>query len=110
MLNLKPLRHECRIRFGLSLPNSVWADHQARRNHIKERAMPNRTKPEEDFQERGGSMTDLNYSRMRVDFPRWEEGDPIGWISRVERYFRYHKTVDASMVKIAAIHLEGDAI
>ena len=55
-------------------------------------------------------MTDPNYPRMRVDFSRWEEGDPIGWISRVERYFRYHKTVDASMVEIAAIHLEGDAI
>ena len=64
----------------------------------------------DDFQERRGSMTDLNYPRMRVDFPRWEEGDPIGWISRAERYFRYHKTVDASMVEIAVIHLEEDAI
>ncbi|MUG03554.1 hypothetical protein ECC01_21445 [Bacillus tequilensis] len=57
----------------------------------------------DDFQGRGGSMIDPNYPRMRVDFPRWEEGDPIGWISRAERYFRYHKTADASMVKIAAI-------
>ena len=55
-------------------------------------------------------MTNPNYPCMRVDFPRWEEGDPIGWISRAERYFRYHKTADVSMVKIAAIHLEGDAI
>ena len=39
-----------------------------------------------------------------------EEEDPIGWISRAERYFRYHKTADASMVEIVAIHLEGDAI
>ena len=64
----------------------------------------------DDFQERGGFMTNFNYPRMRVDFPRWEEGDPIGWISRAERYFRYHKTADASMVEIAAIHLEGDTI
>ena len=64
----------------------------------------------DDFQGRGGSMTDPNYSRMRVDFPRWEKGDPIGWISRAERYFRYHKTADESMVEITAIHLEGDAI
>ena len=55
-------------------------------------------------------MTNLNYPCMRVDFPRWEEGDPIGWISRAEQYFRYHKIADASMVKIAAIHLERDAI
>ena len=64
----------------------------------------------DDFQERRGSVTDPYYPRMRVDFPRWEEGDPIGWISRAERYFQYHKIADASMVKIAAIHLEGDAI
>ena len=32
----------------------------------------------DDFQKRGGSMIDPNYPCMRVDFPRWEEGDPIG--------------------------------
>ncbi|RRT42630.1 hypothetical protein B296_00051303 [Ensete ventricosum] len=42
---------------------------------------------------------------MRVDFPRWE-GDPIGWISSVECYFRFHRTTDASMVEIAAIPLK----
>ncbi|RRT72511.1 hypothetical protein BHE74_00031381 [Ensete ventricosum] len=47
---------------------------------------------------------------MKVDFPRWEEGDPISWASRAELYFRFHRTTDASMVEIAAIHLEGDAI
>ena len=55
-------------------------------------------------------MTDPNYPCMRVDFPRWEEGDPIGWISHAERYFRYHKTADGSMVKITTIHLEGNAV
>ena len=55
-------------------------------------------------------MTDPNYSCMRVDFPKWKEGDPIGWISHAERYFQYYKTTDASMVEIAAIHLKGDAI
>ncbi|CAL9075031.1 unnamed protein product [Musa textilis] len=64
----------------------------------------------DNFQERGGSMTDPYYQCMRVDFPTWEEGDPIGWILCVERYFQYHKTANASMVKIVAIHLEGDAI
>ncbi|RRT39569.1 hypothetical protein B296_00024326 [Ensete ventricosum] len=47
---------------------------------------------------------------MNVDFPRWEEGDPNWWISRAERYFRCYRTVDATRVEIAAIHLKGDAI
>ncbi|RZR99704.1 hypothetical protein BHM03_00029311 [Ensete ventricosum] len=45
-----------------------------------------------------------------VDFPRWEEGDTTGWLSRAERYFCYHRTPEASLVDIAVIHLEGDAI
>ncbi|RWW82404.1 hypothetical protein BHE74_00009127 [Ensete ventricosum] len=47
---------------------------------------------------------------MRVDFPRWEDGDSMGWLSRAEHYFCYHWTSEASMVDIAAIHLEGDVI
>ncbi|RWW19277.1 hypothetical protein GW17_00016686 [Ensete ventricosum] len=46
---------------------------------------------------------------MRVDFPRWEE-DPIGWISRAERYFCYYQTSEDSMVDTAVNHLEGDVI
>ncbi|RZR90946.1 hypothetical protein BHM03_00018961 [Ensete ventricosum] len=32
-------------------------------------------------------VTDLSYPRIRVDFPRWEGGDPTEWTSHVERYF-----------------------
>ncbi|RZS22500.1 hypothetical protein BHM03_00055301 [Ensete ventricosum] len=47
---------------------------------------------------------------MKVDFPRWEEGDSIRWILRSERYFRFYRTANATRVEIAAIHLEGNAI
>ncbi|RWV77547.1 hypothetical protein GW17_00061603 [Ensete ventricosum] len=46
---------------------------------------------------------------MRVDFPR-REGDLTGWLSYSERYFRYYRTPEASMVDIVVIHLEGDTI
>ena len=90
--------------FSLGRPPSPKKSHQGESSNQSHHAQ------RDDFQERGGSMTDPNYSRMRVDFPRWEEGDPIGWISRAERYFQYHKTTDASMVEIAAIHLAGHSI
>ncbi|RWW86190.1 hypothetical protein BHE74_00005040 [Ensete ventricosum] len=54
-------------------------------------------------------MTDSPYPCMRMDFPRWEDGDLTGWLSCVH-YFYYHWTPEASMVDIAAIHLEGDTI
>ncbi|RRT83960.1 hypothetical protein B296_00012772 [Ensete ventricosum] len=64
----------------------------------------------DDPQEHGHIISDLNNPCMKVDFPRWEEGDLIRWISRAERYFRFYRTADATRVEIAAIHLEGDVI
>ncbi|RRT64599.1 hypothetical protein B296_00017826 [Ensete ventricosum] len=45
----------------------------------------------------------------RLDFPRWEDRDPTGWISCLERYFLYHKTQEASMIDIATIHVGREA-
>ncbi|RWW04617.1 hypothetical protein BHE74_00005348, partial [Ensete ventricosum] len=53
---------------------------------------------------------DTGYLRMRVEFLRWEDGDPTSWISRAERFFHFHKTPKGSKVDIAAIQLEEDAI
>ncbi|RZR83489.1 hypothetical protein BHM03_00010098 [Ensete ventricosum] len=84
--------------FSLGRPPSLRRSHQGESSDRRENS-----------QEKGGPMTDPPYPCMRVDFPRWK-GDSTEWISRAKRYFRYHKTPDASMVDIAAIHLEGDAI
>ncbi|RRT47966.1 hypothetical protein B296_00004805 [Ensete ventricosum] len=64
----------------------------------------------DDPQEHGHFISNLNNLCMMVDFPKWEEGDPIGWISHAERYFRFYQIADATRVEITAIHLEGDAI
>ncbi|RWW81608.1 hypothetical protein BHE74_00009972 [Ensete ventricosum] len=65
---------------------------------------------QDDPQEHGHITSDPNNPCMKVAFPRWEEGDPIGWISRAEHYFWFYRTADATRVEIAAIHLEGDAM
>ncbi|RWW68759.1 hypothetical protein BHE74_00023687 [Ensete ventricosum] len=64
----------------------------------------------DDPKKHGHITSNLNNPCMKVDFPRWEEGDPIEWISRTEHYFRFYRTIDATWVEIATIHLEGDAI
>ncbi|RWW16557.1 hypothetical protein GW17_00019551 [Ensete ventricosum] len=65
---------------------------------------------QDEPQEHGHITSDLNNPYMKVDFPRWEEGDLIKWILCTERYFRFYRTANATRVEIAAIHLEGDAI
>ncbi|RWW37669.1 hypothetical protein BHE74_00057178 [Ensete ventricosum] len=66
--------------------------------------------PRDDPQEHSHITSDLNNLCMKVDFPRWEEGDPIGWILHAERYFWFYQTVDVTRVEIASIHLEEDTI
>ncbi|RWW70420.1 hypothetical protein BHE74_00021900 [Ensete ventricosum] len=61
-------------------------------------------------QEHRHTIPDQNNPCMKVDFPRWEEGDPIRRISRAEHYFRFYRTADATQVEIAAIHLKRDTI
>ncbi|RZR72563.1 hypothetical protein BHM03_00014673 [Ensete ventricosum] len=47
---------------------------------------------------------------MRMEFLRWKDGNPIGWISRAQKFFRFHRTPKESMVEIASTQLEGDMI
>jgi len=45
-----------------------------------------------------------------MEFPRFEEGDPRGWILKVEKYFRNYQTPNDLKVDVAAMYLEGDAL
>ena len=77
------------------------------------------------FQQNGGSSStlhrsentgkgpqdyDTNYSHMKMEFPRWKDGDPTNWISKAENFFRFHRTPEESKVEVASIQLEGDAL
>lgn len=54
---------------------------------------------------------DNGYPRMKVEFPRWEDKDLTGWISRLEIFFfRFCRTPETSKVEIASNQLYGDAI
>ncbi|KAF7823968.1 retrotransposon gag domain, Retroviral aspartyl protease [Senna tora] len=46
----------------------------------------------------------------KMEFPKFEGGDPRGWELKAEKYFRYYRTPDDLKVDIAAMYLEGDAL
>ncbi|KAF7841564.1 retrotransposon gag domain, Retroviral aspartyl protease [Senna tora] len=46
----------------------------------------------------------------KMEFPKFEGGDPRGWILKAKKYFRYYQTPDELKVDIAAMYLEGDAL
>ena len=47
---------------------------------------------------------------MKMEFPRWKDEDSTNWISKVENFFRFHRTPEESKVEVASIQLEGDAL
>ena len=47
---------------------------------------------------------------MKLEFPHWDDEDLSGWVSRAERFFKYHHTLADSKVEITSISLNGDAI
>jgi hypothetical protein len=47
---------------------------------------------------------------MKLKFSRWNDGDSLEWVSRAERFFKYHHTPADLKVEIASISLDGDAI
>ncbi|RRT69501.1 hypothetical protein B296_00012450 [Ensete ventricosum] len=53
---------------------------------------------------------DTGYTCKREEFPKWEDGDPIGWISCAKKFFYFHRTPEESIVEIASTQLEGDVI
>ena len=46
----------------------------------------------------------------KMDFPKFENGDPRGWILKAEKYFRHYQTPDELKVDVASMHLEGEAL
>ncbi|RWW64193.1 hypothetical protein BHE74_00028584 [Ensete ventricosum] len=90
---------------------SLFAEFSTRRPSSRRKSQHGETLDQrDDPQECGYITSDLNNPCMKVDFPRWEEGDLIGCISCAEHYFQFYRTAIATRVEIAAIHLEGDAI
>ncbi|RRT31552.1 hypothetical protein B296_00032932 [Ensete ventricosum] len=83
------------VEFSIGRPSSQRKSHHGETSDQRD-----------DPQEHRHITSDPNNPCMRVDFPIWDEGDPIGWISRAEYYFRFYRIADATWLEIAAIYLE----
>ena len=56
------------------------------------------------------SRNSSKWPYSKVEFPKYEGGDPRGWILKAEKYFHYYQTPEDLKVDIAATNLEGDAL
>ncbi|XP_028216783.1 uncharacterized protein LOC114398871 [Glycine soja] len=48
--------------------------------------------------------------QMKLDVPRFDGTDPMGWIFKITLFFEYHGTPDTDRITIVAFYMEGRAL
>jgi len=48
--------------------------------------------------------------RIKLDVPRFDGTNPLGWIFKVNQFFAYHETPEAERLTIASFYMEGHAL
>ena len=48
--------------------------------------------------------------KMKIEMPRFDGTEPLGWIFKINQYFEYHGTPDQDRLTIASFYMEGWAL
>ena len=72
--------------------------------HLQHSAMNNNRQPESSAA--NGFSSSSTFRGPKLEFPRFNGTDPIGWIYRAEQYFSLHNNFDVQKVPLASFHLE----
>ncbi|KAD3641342.1 hypothetical protein E3N88_30566 [Mikania micrantha] len=57
-----------------------------------------------------GTLATTNKPYLKLHFPRFDGGDPAGWLYQAEQYFEFQRVDDADKVHLASFHLDGVAL
>jgi hypothetical protein len=52
----------------------------------------------------------LHTTSIKLDIPRFDGTDPLGWIFKITQFFDYHLTPDDQRLRIASFYMEGEAL
>ncbi|KAL5144083.1 hypothetical protein HKD37_09G026878 [Glycine soja] len=47
---------------------------------------------------------------MKLDVPRFDGQDPLGWIFKIQQFFDYQRVFDAERLTVASFYMEGPAL
>lgn len=48
--------------------------------------------------------------RMKLDVPRFDGSDPLGWIFKINQFFEFHGTSEQERLTIASFYMDGRAL
>ena len=52
----------------------------------------------------------MNMKPIRIDVPRYDGGDPQGWIFKIQQYFNFHNAPEDERLQIAPLYFDGKAL
>ncbi|MCI75985.1 hypothetical protein A2U01_0097254, partial [Trifolium medium] len=47
---------------------------------------------------------------MKLDVPKFDGTDAMGWIFKISQFFDYHQTPEEERLTIASFYMEGQAL
>ncbi|PNX94328.1 Ty3/gypsy retrotransposon protein, partial [Trifolium pratense] len=47
---------------------------------------------------------------IKLDIPRFDGSDPLGWIFKINQFFDYHTTPEEQRLRIASFYMDGEAL
>ncbi|GAU51718.1 hypothetical protein TSUD_415230, partial [Trifolium subterraneum] len=47
---------------------------------------------------------------IKLDIPRFDGTDPLGWIFKITQFFDYHSTPEDQRLRIASFYMDGEAL
>ena len=54
--------------------------------------------------------TPTTIHQMKLDVPRFDGTEPLGWIFKINQFFEYHGTLDQDKLTIVSFYIEGHAL
>jgi hypothetical protein len=55
-------------------------------------------------------MVTTSTTSIKLDIPRFDGSDPMGWIFKINQFFDYHLTPDEQRLRIASFYMDGEAL
>ena len=53
---------------------------------------------------------EMHLKPLRIDVPRFEDGDPRGWIFKIQQYIDFHSATEEQRLQIAPLYFDGKAL
>jgi hypothetical protein len=52
----------------------------------------------------------LHTTSIKLDIPRFDGSDPLGWIFKISQFFEFHHTPEDQRIRMASFYMEGEAL